>query len=691
MLPTTTRKQQYAISYPFNTDFTFDFKFWAASQVSAILSFDDGVTADQVLAPTVDYSLSAPGDSGTLTRLTDWNHAAVRITIVRTIPLTQDTDYRNGEAVDMDLELERDFDLTAARDQQLAETQSRVVTIPITDPAATMELPSAGARRGLLLGFDSTPEAGIIPVVGMSGVVTTAAAAEVLDDMTHSEMLSTLGVSDFMIEVLAELDAPAARLRLGAGVQEWPILPGASLAAGLAATLDDNGFVRRYRQGVFDASYRNGTPQAYRAAALDDTHLVLFYLVPGTGHWWALVVTVNFTANPWTFTYGTPVDSAVASSSPLQSAACALDSTHVLWINTNAANTQFSAQVISVSGTTATWNGAVALVETPHVSCYTLDVQNVDATHAIVTYSTSAPATRAVFITVTGTAPAWGASVLLVAQYQYGFSKLFLNPANAIGVMSFIRGGSPTIIDTAVFDWAGVTITLRSTASVTDAASNTDKPLGAISPNPGGPSEVVVVAFKTVAGGMYAEAIEGAIKSNHTGLTLVPEIQARRKIAVIPAFGSNTSDIIWINDRIGVIVAPGPNAATTAYMFVTRLGSKILAASKWHYTNLLAVSLEQACLVPWKSNLAITALGSTANNGSVIGVIEVGWDRVVGIAANAAGRIVRDGYLSGLSGLIPLADYYIQADGTIGTTPTECKAGLALSATEMDVNIQSLV
>jgi WD40 repeat protein len=196
MLPTTIRKKQYAISYPFNSTFTFAIKFWDATQISALLSFDDGLTADQVLAPTVDYSLTAPGDSGTLTRLTDWNHAAVRITILRTVEMTQDTDYRNGEAVDMDLELEKDFDLTVARAQQQQEQLDRMAVYPVTDPPGAPELPALGERRGKVFVFDEItgdPKA----MAGIPNVPTTSFMADMLLDDNITELLTDLGISPF--------------------------------------------------------------------------------------------------------------------------------------------------------------------------------------------------------------------------------------------------------------------------------------------------------------------------------------------------------------------------------------------------------------------------------------------------------------------------------------------------------------
>jgi hypothetical protein len=189
MLTSTTNKVQYTIAYPFGSTYPVTFSYWLGSEIHAVLSFPAG-TDDLPLVLNTDFSLSAPGATGTLTRLSDWNHAAVRLTIYRELINDQQTDYRNGEAVDMDM-LEQDFDRAAARDQQIAEPIARTVTIPITDDAASLELPAKAERASTLFGWDADGQ----PIPGAGGVIAASPfMATLLDDLTLAAAQKTLVV-----------------------------------------------------------------------------------------------------------------------------------------------------------------------------------------------------------------------------------------------------------------------------------------------------------------------------------------------------------------------------------------------------------------------------------------------------------------------------------------------------------------
>lgn len=207
MLVSLINKVKYTLSYPFGPTYPVTFKYWLGAELVAVLSFPAG-TADQTLVLDVDYSLSAPGATGTLTKLTDWDHAAVRLTIYRELINDQQTDYRNGEAVDMDL-LEQDFDRAAARDQQIAETIARGVTIPITDEDATLELPTKAVRASTIFGWDSDGK----PMPAAGGVVAASPfMATVLDDLTAGEARITLDVYSKGESDLAGVNARKLRM-----------------------------------------------------------------------------------------------------------------------------------------------------------------------------------------------------------------------------------------------------------------------------------------------------------------------------------------------------------------------------------------------------------------------------------------------------------------------------------------------
>ena len=65
------------------------------------------------------------------------------IAIVREVPLTQETDYRNNEILHAET-LKRNFDKLTMQVQQLAEKSARAVTVDIFDDTAAIPLPRTG-------------------------------------------------------------------------------------------------------------------------------------------------------------------------------------------------------------------------------------------------------------------------------------------------------------------------------------------------------------------------------------------------------------------------------------------------------------------------------------------------------------------------------------------------------------------
>jgi len=219
MLPSTDRLAQYALEYPFDDEYVIDFKYWAKGQIAAVLSFDDG-TADETLDLDSDYELTDPDDTGTLTKISDWNHAATRLTIYRTLELIQETDYRNGEALNMDT-LEQDLDYSAARDQQIAEALARAATWPVTDPEGlSAELPSLLLRAGKFAAWNEEGE--WAPADGIPGVPVSSSWATILEGEASS----------FIEAFLDAADAAAAQSTLGVPPTTRKISAGIGLSGG---------------------------------------------------------------------------------------------------------------------------------------------------------------------------------------------------------------------------------------------------------------------------------------------------------------------------------------------------------------------------------------------------------------------------------------------------------------------------
>jgi len=148
-IATATNKIQYA--NPTGSAYEIDFPFFAASEIRAILSTPAG---DIELALSTDFTLTDPGISGTLTKVSEWDATATRLTIYREIPISQDVDLANGDKMDANV-LERMHDRSTAIMQQLKEMISRQIMIPVTDEDASLEVPAKTARASKWLGFDS--------------------------------------------------------------------------------------------------------------------------------------------------------------------------------------------------------------------------------------------------------------------------------------------------------------------------------------------------------------------------------------------------------------------------------------------------------------------------------------------------------------------------------------------------------
>jgi hypothetical protein len=188
MLTTDENVKQYAIigGTPAAT-YAIPFPYWGAGEISAILTLSDGT--DETLTITTDYTLSAPGATGTLTRVGTWTATAIRLTIVRELDVTQETDYRNGDVLDAE-NLEESLDRLTAIAQQLKEVTDRQVSVPVTDTSTVLILPGAEERATKILGFNADGDA-----IAADGGATA--------------------VSVFMAPVVSAADSNAAQIAMG--------------------------------------------------------------------------------------------------------------------------------------------------------------------------------------------------------------------------------------------------------------------------------------------------------------------------------------------------------------------------------------------------------------------------------------------------------------------------------------------
>jgi hypothetical protein len=216
MLTSTDRRVQYQLAAPFPPTFDIPFKYWAASEIHAVLSFPAAPPgkADLELVPAIDYALTPPGDTGTLTRLTAWPADAIRLTIYRAMPLTQDGDLNNGMAINADEVLEKMYDRIHAIAVELAEALGRRLSVPISDPDQDLELPTREQRALKFQFYDAEgrPQAADA-VIGTAGV--TAYMQALLSTPTAAQALLALGVTAYMQVLLGASDRAAFWATLG--------------------------------------------------------------------------------------------------------------------------------------------------------------------------------------------------------------------------------------------------------------------------------------------------------------------------------------------------------------------------------------------------------------------------------------------------------------------------------------------
>ena len=214
-ISTTNRKVQYDISGSVPATFAIPFKYWDTSEIRATISPASG--SDIVLSLTADFTLSAPGASGTLTRVGTWP-SGVRLTIWRELENVQETDWTDGDAI-YTATLEEVVDKLTAQIQELKEDNSRRISTPITDPVGTsVELPDVASRATRFIACDDVGD--IIPANAVTVVPFTAYMETLLDDPDVDTAQNTLGISDYAKTLLDDPDVDTARDTLELNYQD---------------------------------------------------------------------------------------------------------------------------------------------------------------------------------------------------------------------------------------------------------------------------------------------------------------------------------------------------------------------------------------------------------------------------------------------------------------------------------------
>lgn len=169
--------------------FLVDFRFLEDAHLRVVHTDADAV--DTTLTLNVDYTVSGAGDeTGTVT-LTDPLPVGERLTIIRSVPATQEADYVPNDRFPAESH-EQALDKLTMLVQQNAEVISRALVVSESDPSPSLVLPSVAARANRYLSFDNTGK----PVSTTFDVDTIHQASQAAIDAAAAAAVSESNAAD---------------------------------------------------------------------------------------------------------------------------------------------------------------------------------------------------------------------------------------------------------------------------------------------------------------------------------------------------------------------------------------------------------------------------------------------------------------------------------------------------------------
>lgn len=173
--------------------FAFTFGVGATDEIQVILTDSDGV--ETTLTETTHYAISATNDDyesgGTVTTVATYASGNT-ITILRDVPLTQESDFTENQATLYET-FEDSLDKLTRINQQQTEEINRSLRIKKSSELSGSDLELPTPQAGLLLGWNAAED-------GLENKAST-------DDLT--------GITAYIETLLDDVDAPTARVTLG--------------------------------------------------------------------------------------------------------------------------------------------------------------------------------------------------------------------------------------------------------------------------------------------------------------------------------------------------------------------------------------------------------------------------------------------------------------------------------------------
>lgn len=285
---------------PFNgndatTSFPFTFKVFAKTDIRVVLATPSGTETDLVLDS--DYSVTLNGDQdaapgGTITYPISGDALATgwTLTAVGDIDALQPTDLTNQGGFYPQV-IENALDRATILVQQLQETDSRTIQLPVSDSSGDVQLPPAASRAGRVLGFDASGNLQLVEVVEGSEVAIvnrqkfTATAAQTDFITSFSFVPGVNAVSVFLngsklviTDDYLELDDNTIRLNTGATVSDTVEVISTGLAAGVADQVEQNAIAAGISEVNAAASEEAAAASAAAASASANAAAGTYYV-----------------------------------------------------------------------------------------------------------------------------------------------------------------------------------------------------------------------------------------------------------------------------------------------------------------------------------------------------------------------------------------------------------------------------
>mgnify|MGYP004653996617 FL=1 len=221
--------------------------------------------------------------------------SGAEIAIVREVPLTQETDYRDNEILHAET-LERNFDKLTMQVQQLEEKSARAVTVDIFDDTAAASLiPSIRKAVSDCQTAVETTAANAQTATGQARLAQSAADSAATSETNTAAMLGTKADVDLVNltragkENLADMLMPdySRKVVLTAGVTYTASCAGVFCgyyrgSTGTGTTYTVNGFTQTYAAGFDDNSRPSGASffvfvskgESYSAARANNLYFI---------------------------------------------------------------------------------------------------------------------------------------------------------------------------------------------------------------------------------------------------------------------------------------------------------------------------------------------------------------------------------------------------------------------------------